>query len=231
MYEKWLGAISKCLLFKGMTPDELKGVLSCLKPNMGSYARNECVAVVGGKMIGLGVVLSGDIVVSKENVAGNRVIIAIDGPGEVFGEIAAFSGSVVWPATVMARGACEVMFLPVEKIVNSCEKACASHKMMISNMLKIISDKALALHRKVDYLAIKSMRGKISTYLLEQYKRTGGKATFIIPLKRNELADFLNVSRPSLSREMSRLMEEGIIDYHRASIKIKDLDSLKKMAE
>jgi Mn-dependent DtxR family transcriptional regulator len=74
------------------------------------------------------------------------------------------------------------------------------------------------------------MRGKISTYLLEQYKRTG-KATFIIPLRRNELADFLNVSRPSLSREMSRLMEEGIIDYHRASIKIKDLDSLKRMAE
>jgi hypothetical protein len=30
---------------------------------------------------------------------------------------------------------------------------------------------------------------------------------------------------------MSRLMEEGIIDYHRASIKIKDLDSLKRMAE
>jgi len=58
-----------------------------------------------------------------------------------------------------------------------------------------------------------------------------GKTTFILPLKRNELADFLNVSRPSLSREMSRLMEEGIIDFHRASIKIKDLDSLRRMAD
>lgn len=230
MYEKWIGVLLKCQLFKGMNTDELKGVLSCLKPKMGSYARNEYVTVVGGKMIGLGVVLSGDVVVSKENIAGNRVIIAVNGPGEMFGEMSAFSGNIVWPATVMARGACEVMFLPAEKIINSCENACASHKMMISNMLKIISDKALALQRKVEYLAIKSMRGKISTYLLEQYKRTG-KATFIIPLRRNELADFLNVSRPSLSREMSRLMEEGIIDYHRASIKIKDLDSLKRMAE
>jgi CRP-like cAMP-binding protein len=231
MYEKWVKALAISPLFKGMNTDELKGVLACLKPTVGSYERNEMLAVEGEKMTGLGVVLSGDVVVSKENTAGNRVIIAVDGPGEMFGEMAAFSGSVVWTATVMARGACEVMFLPSGKIVSSCENACASHKLMISNMLKIISNKALALHRKVEYLAIKSMRGKISTYLLEQYKRMGGKATFIIPLKRNELADFLNVSRPSLSREMSRLMDEGVIDYHRASIKIRDLESLKKMAE
>lgn len=230
MYEKWMGVLLKCPLFKGMQPDQLKSVLSCLKPKVGSYARNECVAVVGEKITGMGIVLSGDVVVSSENIAGNRTIIAVDGPGEMFGEMAAFSGSDLWPSTVMARSSCEVMFLPAEKIVNSCESACASHRMMISNMLRIISNKALALHRKVEYLAIKSMREKISTYLLEQYKRVG-KTTFILPLKRNELADFLNVSRPSLSREMSRLMEEGIIDFHRASIKIKDLDSLRRMAD
>jgi hypothetical protein len=87
MYEKWIGVLLKCQLFKGMNTDELKGVLSCLKPKMGSYARNEYVTVVGGKMIGLGVVLSGDVVVSKENIAGNRVIIAVNGPGEMFGDI------------------------------------------------------------------------------------------------------------------------------------------------
>lgn len=195
MYEKWMGVLLKCPLFKGMQPDQLKSVLSCLKPKVGSYARNECVAVVGEKITGMGIVLSGDVVVSSENIAGNRTIIAVDGPGEMFGEMAAFSGSDLWPSTVMARSSCEVMFLPAEKIVNSCESACASHRMMISNMLRIISNKALALHRKVEYLAIKSMRGKISTYLLEQYKRVG-KTTFILPLKRNELADFLNVSRP-----------------------------------
>ena len=62
------------------------------------------------------------------------------------------------------------MFLPAEKIINSCENACASHKMMISNMLKIISDKALALHRKVEYLAIKSMRGRSALTCLNNIK-------------------------------------------------------------
>jgi CRP-like cAMP-binding protein len=231
LFEKWVEVLSMAPLFKGMNRDELNGMLTCLKPAVGSYEKNEIMAVEGGKMTCLGFVLSGEVVVSKENSAGNRVIIAVDGPGELFGEMAAFSGSVVWPATVMARGACVVMFLPPGKIVNSCENACASHKQMISNMLKIISNKALNLHRKVEYLSIRSMRGKISTYLLEQYKRAGDKAIFIIPLKRNELADFLNVTRPSLSRELGRLTEEGVIDFHRSSIKIKNLDSLRKMAE
>ena len=78
-------------------------------------------------------------------------------------------------------------------------------------MLKIISDKALALHRKVEYLFKKSMRGRSALTCLNNIK--DGQSYIHNTIRRNELADFLNVSRPSLSREMSRLMEEGIIDY------------------
>jgi DNA-binding transcriptional regulator LsrR (DeoR family) len=60
---------------------------------------------------------------------------------------------------------------------------------------------------------------------LEQYKKTG-RDTFMLPMNRNELADFLNVTRPSLSREMSRLREEGVIDFHMESIKILQVDVL-----
>jgi hypothetical protein len=49
----------------------------------------------------------------------------------------------------------------------------------------------------------------ISTYLLEQYKKAG-QPMFMLTLKRNKLADFLNVFRPSLSREMCRMKDEGI---------------------
>ena len=94
-------------------------------------------------------------------------------------------------------------------------------------MLKIISEKALMLNRKVEYLALISVRQKIATYLLEQYKITKSK-TFLLPLNRQELAEFLNVSRPSLSREMCRMRDEGIIDFHMSTIKILDLDVLKE---
>jgi len=230
MFKKWTKVFSECALFRGIDPEELNVVFNCLKPKVSSYEKNEWVAVAGEKFNGLGVVLSGEVVVAKENAAGNRVIMAVNGPGEMFGEMAAFSGDGVWPVTVVARGTCTVMFLPAGKIVGNCERACLSHRQLITNMLEIVSGKALMLHRKVEYLAIKSLRGKISIFLLEQYKRAGSP-TFILPLKRNELADFLNVSRPSLSREMCRLRDEGVIDFHRDSIKIKEVDALRSMAE
>ena len=61
---------------------------------------------------------------------------------------------------------------------------------MIENMLGILAQKAQVLNKKVEYLTIKSLRGKISRYLLEQHK-ISGMLTFNIPLGRNELAELL----------------------------------------
>ena len=97
-------------------------------------------------------------------------------------------------------------------------------------MLKDISDKALMLNKKLEYLSMKSMRGKLSSFLLEQYKTTGSPA-FLLPMKRHELADYLNVSRPSMSQEMCRMRDEGVIDFSRSSIQINDMESLKDMVE
>lgn len=229
MFNKWMSVLTKCALFEGIRPEDLNIVLSCLNPKVSGYDKNETLTVTGERLSGLGIVLSGEVVVAKENAAGTRVIMAFNGPGEMFGEIAAFSDDAVWPASVVARRACTVMLLPAGKIVGNCERSCGSHKLLISNMLSIVSNKALMLTRKVEYLAIRSLRAKISTFLLEQFKRTG-KETFMLPLKRNELADFLNVSRPSLSREMSRMRDEGVIDFHRDSIKIIQVDALRSMA-
>lgn len=230
MFREWINVLSKCELFREITPEELNIIFGCLKPRVISYEKNDWVAVAGEKFTGLGIVLSGEVVVAKENAAGSRVVMAVDGPGEMFGEMSAFSGDGLWPVTVMARTACTVMFLPAGKIVGNCERLCASHRQLITNMLEIVSGKALMLHRKLEYLSIKSLRGKISSFLLEQQKRAG-RATFMMPMKRNELADFLNVTRPSLSREMSRLRDEGVIEFHRDSIKIKEFDALRSMAE
>ncbi|MGI6712435.1 MAG: Crp/Fnr family transcriptional regulator [Bacillota bacterium] len=230
MYEKWQKILGVCSLFQGVDPNEMPNILGCLRPRIESYKKNELVTIEGDIFTGIGVVLSGEMIVTKENVAGNRVIMEIISPGEMFGEMSAFSGEGVWPATVVAQVNSTAMFLASEKIAGECEKLCPSHRLLVINMLKIISNKAIRLNTKVEYLSMKSMRGKISTFLLEQYKRTG-KNTFMMPLKRDELADFLNVSRPSLSREMGRMRDEGIIEFHRASIKLKDITALRRMVE
>lgn len=229
MYQTWLKTLSNCALFREISLDEMSGILQCINPKIYEYKKNEYLTFEGEKFQGIGIVLSGEVALTKMTAAGNRVMIAILGPGEMFGEMGAFTESLSWPSTVIAQKNCTVMFFPPDRIVGCCEKSCVSHKKLIINMLRIVSEKALLLNRKVEYLAMKNLRGKISTFLLEEYKKTG-KNTFLLPLTRNEMADFLNVSRPSLSREMCKMRDEGIIDFHRLSVRIKDLAALKEMA-
>ena len=227
MYSKWLNILKTVKLFENIEIDELKRMLFCLGPKVVYYQKKEYITIADDDFTGIGIVIQGEVIVTKENAIGNRVIMAKLKEGEMFGEMIAFSDKIKWHVTVIASTDCVVLFLPPEKIIGNCPRMCIGHKLLIQNMLKIVSQKALGLDKKIEYLAMKSIRKKISTYLLEQHN-IYGKNKFTIPLKRNELAEFLNVSRPSLSRELIKMKEEGIIDFNKSSFEIIDLELLKE---
>lgn len=230
MEKNEIDEIAAMKLFNGIYPEDLDMMMQCIGPAVRKYVKNGIAALAGDSIPGVGVVMQGELEIMRENAAGNKMIMDIIGPGDVFGEMAAFSCKRIWPATVTARRESKVLFLPPDKFLGNCERSCAFHKRLIQNMLRIITEKAINLNRKVEYLGIKSMRGKICTYLLEQ-ARAFNSNTFLLPLNKNELADFLNVSRPSMSREFSRLREEGVLDYYLSSIRIIDMDRLKEMTQ
>lgn len=230
MLEKHLDVLAECELFKDMGRADLMTMLACFKPVQKDYKKGELLAREGEKFHGIGIILSGEAVVIRENSVGDRVIIEIVSPGKMFGEMAAYSGTGVWPATVAAQNTCRAVFIPAGKIAANCEKQCTMHKQLIANMLMIVSNKAMQLNKKVEYLTMKTLRGKISAYLLD-YFHTVGKSTFMLPLNRNDLADYLNVSRPSLSRELCRMKNEGLIDFHMSSVRIKDAVELGRMVQ
>ena len=107
---------------------------------------------------------------------------------------------------------------------------CPWHRSLVENFLKLLSQKALMLNRKVEYLSIKGIRAKVSTYLYDQYLLQGSR-DIQLSLNRTELADFLNVSRPSMSRELGKMREEGIIDFHLNRFHIKNEQALRHIFE
>lgn len=229
MFETYLEEVSKTSLFQGIERDNILAMLQCLKPRVRSYNKHDYIVTGGDVCKSVGVMLAGVATVSKENAEGNRIVMTLLKQGGIFGEIIAFSSQMTWPATVQAQETCVVLFLPRGKIVGECDRMCSWHRTFIRNFLKVISERAVMLNKKVEYLTIKSMRGKISAYLLEQYSRKGD-VNITLPLNRNELADFLCVSRPSMSREMSKMRDEGIIDFHLAAVKLMDIEGLKQMS-
>ena len=145
----------------------------------------------------------------------------------MFGEMISFTEKKVWPVTVTAQSDSEIIFISPENIITRCEKMCEAHQILIQNMLKIMSKKALILSRKVDYLSIRSLRGRLCAYLIEQWK-SQQTPVFSLPMNRDELADFFNVARPSISRELGKMKEEGYIDFHKSAFKIIDFEAMKK---
>ncbi len=82
----------------------------------------------------------------------------------------------------------------------------------------------------MEYLLLKTINGKLSKYLLEQ-KALNNSLTFELPMNREKTADFLNISRPSMSRELGRMRDEGIVEFYRNSIRILDEEKLIALLE
>lgn len=228
MYQNWYDDLTKIALFNDITQAEIENMFMCLRPLIKEFKKNEIIALEGEEIKSFGILLEGKLMLYKEKFDGSRVLLKPVEPGHLFGEIAAFSEKRIWPAQVQVAKNSTVMFLPPEQITNTCTNLCRGHRMLTLNMIKIISKKAINLNKTIEYLSVKSIKQKIAYYILDQYKKNNSKS-FMLDMNRNELSDYLNVTRPSLSREMGNMREEGLIDYHRSSIKILDLDKLSSL--
>lgn len=221
--------ILETTLFQGVDEEGLIKMMDCLTPRIKIFRKSDYIITAGDPLEHIGIILEGVATLSHESFDGNRNVISSLKPGDLFGEMYAFSSQKRWPVTVQADERSKVFFLPRMKIVNNCSRMCPWHHTLIENFLKTISETMLRLHKKVEYLMIKSMRGKISAYLLDQH-RLSGALVLTLPLNRNQMADYLNVSRPSMSRELGKMKKEGIIDYHLNTFRIHNLETLIRMS-
>lgn len=207
-------------------PSQIPELLECLRAFVGFYSKNETIIQEGNVCKQFGVVLSGSVMVVKDKADGSRVLLNVFEPGEMFGDIAAFSSFTnIWPSTIIAKCDAIVMFLNIDNISNMCSNACQNHRSIIKNLLTYISDRGIRLIKRVECLTIKSLTSKLAAFLLEQH-RIYKKDSFMLPFNRNHMAEYLGVTRPALSKEMSEMKKRGIIEYYKSSVKILDMKKL-----
>lgn len=225
-----MDAIKKCALFEGIEENEIQKILICLQYRLTDYKKNDYAAFSDDRLDGVGLVLDGEVSVVKESLNGNRTRVNIFRAGDMFGEVIALCREEKWPVSIQALTDCTVLYIHPEKILDFCDNICSHHKVLLANLVRVVSQKAYILNRKVEYLSLKSIAGKLSKYLLEQCM-TSGKTTLTLPLNREELAEFLNVSRPSMSRELCKMRDSGIIEFYRESLRIIDVEKLEALLE
>jgi len=228
--EQYYDVLRKCVLFRGVEENKFRNLLYCLDGQVKKYHEEEYIFFAGDKVSHVGVVLSGRIEILKENLAGNKHIIAVLDPSNMFAEGIVCTASRLSPVTSQAMEDAEVLLIPYERIIKSCGAACDFHISLIQNMMVILGEKNVSLNWKLELLTLKGMREKLASYLLNASKENGSN-TFLIPLNRTELADFLNVSRTSMCRELTRMKDDGLIDLYGRSFKILDSERLAECLE
>ncbi len=91
---KYTEVLLKSILFEGINKEEINSMINCLDPRICTYKKNEYIALAGDRYIGVGILVNGSASISKEKFSGSRIIMKIIEPGELFGEIIAFSNEV-----------------------------------------------------------------------------------------------------------------------------------------
>jgi len=211
--EIYFDVLQKCGLFDGLNAADLTALLRCLGAESKHIAKGQSVLRAGDAPSAIGIVLAGQLHIVRDDYYGNRSLDAVLAPGELFAEALCYAEVAESPVTVTASCDSVILLLRGQRILRSCERACAFHAQCIENMLRTIANKNLRLQSRMEILSLKSIRARVLRYL-EPFcpKQHSG---FTIPLNRAELADYLCVERSALSHELARMQGEGLILYRK----------------
>lgn len=205
-------------LFKEIAPPDLEAVLNCIGARIEKYDKNTFMMLEREDVICAGLVLEGKVAIVKEDEHGHQSLIAYMTEGEVFGESFALSRDRVLAASYKTMTKCTIMYLPVSRVLNTCQNNCPFHRRLIINLFDSVTRKNAMLIRKIDVISRNTIREKIMAYLMEELwifnaeKETPDNRKIEIPLNKMEMAQYLSVNRSALARELSAMKREGLID-------------------
>lgn len=207
--------IASSQLFRDIPADQLPAILQCLQASQRSFTKNQVIFWAGQTVTQVALVLEGEVQLWQEDILGNRSIHNRFLPGEIFGEVYACNDQSLIPVSAVAVRPAEALFIDQQRLLGKGGCAGPYHRQLLENLLFITSQRALELSRKMSFLSRRTLREKLLGYLTTQ-ARLAENCRFTIPFSRQELADYLSVDRSALSKELSRMKEEGLLDYHRS---------------
>lgn len=216
--------IFNSILFKGLNEEKISEEISRINYTIREYSKDEVIALEDSPCKSVAIVLAGEIELQKIYASGKLFILRKLQESEVFGEVVVFSDRNTYPATIVSSTHSKIMFLSKEGIL----KLCRIDEEFLNNFMKLMSSKILTLNSKLKEMSFKNIREKIANFILEAYKSQNNLKIKLKDSKKN-IALNLGILRPSLSRELIKMREEGIIDFDSGYIYILDLDRIYKI--
>lgn len=215
-------------LFHSITEQELERILKCSKSRIKKYPQGSYIFEQEGVPAKLFLLLEGQVQICKDFTSGKRDVLYLVEEGNVFGEIFLFGDRRHYWYDAVASRDVTVLEVPWDFFYHFCSNACDHHKQLTQNMLEIMSENNFKITRKLHIVSTSSLRERIAIWLVDSMDETG---VVELRMNREQLADFLGVARPSLSRELMRMQADGLIEVSRKSIVVLNKEAVELLYE
>ncbi|MBR1746727.1 MAG: Crp/Fnr family transcriptional regulator [Clostridia bacterium] len=226
---KFFRQLKNCELFDGLTDGDINKLFDAVEARIVKYSRGQLIAKEGEETREICVILDGNLLAYHAK-SGKPEILRSMTDGDCYGMETAYSVAPSLGYNVAAALDSTVLYINGLSLLTVGRTDETLSEKVIKNLLRLLSDKISDLENNRGYITIKGMRKKIAKLIYDKYLEQG-TLTVDLGMNRNEMAKFLNVSRPSMSREMMRMRDnDKMFDFRKGIIEIKDLEALRKVA-
>lgn len=207
-----------CPLFIGIDDEKLPELLKKLRVNELNFVKNQIILHYGEKVSDIFVCLEGELVLENVDINGQVSILSGISSGGLFGGAFAFTDSLI-PADLRAITNGHALVISKDAI-NALPDADPYKSIIYRNLITVLANKSAFLITKIRHLSKRSIRAKLLSFFGELEKKSG-KKIISMPFDRQGLADYICVDRSALSRELSKMRDEGLIDFHKNTFILK----------
>ena len=209
-------------LFSGFPPEKTREILSRAPHHIKSYKKNDIIYFEKDVRVKIGIVLNGIVFINKLYPNGKIVILDTRSDGDLLGEDLVFASSQPCEGERITAGSkCSIEFISYDDF----RALLIRYEEILSNYLNYCSDKVLLLKHRLGILSLSSIQSKIAAYVYNECRKSKS-SVLRLHFTRSDLARFLDVSRPSLIRELNKLESQAIIELDGDMIKVINMKEL-----
>jgi CRP-like cAMP-binding protein len=188
-----------------------------------TYKKNKILFRQGDLCDALYILVTGSVKTEMITENGNLLGVEIINAPRPLAPAFIFSSNNRFPVDVTAIENVEVIRIPKVEVMRLMNE----HPDFMQQFLQHSANRTQFLTNRLQLLSIKTIKGKIAHFLLEQAGEEG--LTFTINRNQTELAEFFGVARPSLARSLSEMIEDKVIKVNKKEYKILDIKKLRDL--
>ena len=208
-------------LFNGIPAGDLRKILEETPHHIQCYDKGETLFHLMDHADRIGIILEGSVEAQKSFPNGSQVNVSVRGAGEMIGPAAVFSCTHMYPCDIVSLEPVTLMVFREKDTLVLMQKDIR----ILENFTTEISTATYMLQQRLELLSYNGIAQKAAFWLLMQARQTG-KSDIHIPESISTWAMIMNVSRPSLHRELKKMETSGVINYKAPIITILDADAL-----